>query len=132
LTPYFIHIVVERLTYNFAVFTDNNGDSGKRECTTGGGQAGVITCMFASSDPLDGQLVATYDPIRDANLQTGDSSHPNTFTSQNCLATNESLRVHAVLDNGMFSVIIMQFVYVASRLVCKVFVMALEMIDGIW
>src|SRR5579859_2717082 len=124
----FGYIVVERLTDDFAIVTDDHSDPTKRERAARSWQARQIARMDAFRHPLGSHLVPMHHTVRHRDLSIGSSSGDHVFSSHYCGATNEGLRVHTILDDGMLGVVIVQCRHIASRLVGEVIVMALQVL----
>src|SRR5713226_2795500 len=99
------HIVVNRFANNLAIVTNSHGDATQSKGTTGSRHARKVTIMRAGSYPLSCYLVSVNDAIRYVNLQIGNGCHTHTLACHNCSASNEWLRIHTILDYGVWGII---------------------------
>jgi hypothetical protein len=102
-----VQVIVDGLADDLAMFANSHGDAAQRKMATGRGHTREITAMGSSGNPLRAHLVATHHPVRYCQLEIAYSSQSGTFTSHNRSPPNQQFRVHPILNNGVFGVIML-------------------------
>src|SRR5260370_31799460 len=87
--------------------------------------------MDTCSDPFCCDLVTSNNTIGYRDLCVGSSGGDDILTLHNRSATNKWLRVHTILDDCIFSIILVQSMKIATSLVPEVIVMVLQVLRGV-
>jgi len=118
----FSHIVVERFTHDFAMLTHYNCDPRNGKRATGRRQARIIGLMCACCYPLHSQLIAAYNTPGYGNVHVGHRGKACAFSIHDGLATNKRLWIHAILDDGIFMVVMLQLLDITRGLMDKMII----------
>jgi len=118
----FSHIVVERFAHNLAMLTHHNCNARNGKRATGRWQARIIGLMRACCYPLHSQLIAAYNTPGHGNVYVGHRGKPSAFPIHDGLATNKRLWIHAILDDGVFMVVMLQMLNITCGLMDKMII----------
>src|SRR5579864_2648158 len=125
------HIIIQRLAHNLPLATYHNRDAWYGERAAGRGQTGIVVEMGASGNPLDRQRIAVHDAIGDADMHIGDSGQSGAFTRHDGLPPDEGRGIHAVLDNRVLVIVVLQLLHVPGGLVREMLLVLLYVLLSI-
>src|SRR5438477_9053680 len=87
--------------------------------------------MYTCSNPFNRHLVPNGYSIGHGDLRIGRCCKPERLASENGGTPNERDRIHAILYDGMFSIVVLQRTRVTLRLSCQMLIVHLQMRCGI-